>query len=132
MIIDTETRNNFAWYSDSCPEDYDMFDTESINLSQNNRNTDRVIMPNYFNQNDWQIADPGQAGFSNTQIKGVPLPNKKEVKAVTKLDLHKLPELIIFSDWETTFLKMPTLLVSSKTTNLIFSAQFSKLQHRYD
>jgi len=60
MIINTETRNNFAWYSDSCPEDYKMFDTESINLSQSNRNTDRAIVPNSFNKNDWQINDPGK------------------------------------------------------------------------
>lgn len=77
MIIDTETRNNFAWYSDSCPEDYEMFDTESIILSQSNRNTDGVMMPNYFNKNDWQIDDPGQAGFTNAHIKGIPSKSKE-------------------------------------------------------
>jgi hypothetical protein len=54
-----------------------MFDTESNNLSHTNTNMDKEMVPNYFNKNDWQIDDPGQAGFFNTQIKGVPLKNKK-------------------------------------------------------
>lgn len=83
--------------------------------------------PNGISFDRSPLHDPKLEGFSNSFFPGAVA---VRVKA-PKLELHSLPELALFADWETTLLMAPASLQSTKTSFHVYSAQYSKILARF-
>jgi len=73
------------------------------------------------------LQDPHLAGFVNSYFPSA----VKQQRVVPKFNLHSLPELALFADWETTVMMAPVSLQSSKTSYLVYSAQYAKVLARF-
>ena len=120
-----QTRN-ISWHSEySCPEDVEMFDYEQAAASTVNGANGAANQPAF--------DDPMKSGFQNSYFKPEVLqrPFPGDGSQSSSLELHSLPELALFSDWETTLMMTPSSLASTKSSYMIYSAQYAKVLNRY-
>ena len=75
------------------------------------------------------LADPSLQGFVNSYFASAAPPTEPEPARPSQL--HRLPELALFCDWETTLLLSPCQLTSTKTSHYFYSVQYARLIHRY-